>query len=567
MSESTLRPGGPQRASQQESPARLRWWLALPAAAAGGLFMDLASPGLAWWPLMPVGVLLIVAAVWNQRAGMASMTGLVSGAAFWLPHIGWLTLYLGPVPWLALGTVMVLWCVLFGIASGLVTRSIAQWLFSRSDQRTQSQSRRDWLLATIAQAVAVTGLWVLREQLQGSWPYGGFPWGRVGHALASSPLAQSVSWLGFAGMTAAVVLACTLPVAFCFARGAGSQAAARRSTLQATAASLVLLLGLAIVPIAPIETTGTLRVAAVQGNSKSAIFDDRESGSVINDHIAATIALLDDLEASDDRVDVIVWPENSAEFDVRRNSANARRIERLAERAGAPIVIGSILGDEDGSYTNSTLVWEPDGSIGPRYDKNNPVPFAEYMPNRYFFRALAPDLVDLVQLEYSAGSRPSTIDIELDTTAGQVRAGLAICFDIIFDTQAVDLVAGGAQVIFAQTNNADFGRTDESAQQLEIARLRAIETGRTVVNISTVGTSAIISPSGQDIDSLPTHTAAAMVADVPLVSGETPALRFGALIAGFWMGVGGLSVAGAVTARIVTRATGPDAQRRKTRIR
>ena len=36
------------------------------------------------------------------------------------------------------------------------------------------------------------------------------------------------------------------------------------------------------------------------------------------------------------------------------------------------------------------------------------------------------------------------------------------------------MIAGGANVILAPTNDADFGRTDESAQQLAIARLRAI---------------------------------------------------------------------------------------------
>ena len=56
-------------------------------------------------------------------------------------------------------------------------------------------------------------------------------------------------------------------------------------------------------------------------------------------------------------------------------------------------------------------------------------------------------------------------------------AGIAICFDIVDDQLMTrDAWSEGAQVIFAQTNNADFGRTDESVQQLAIARIRAIET-------------------------------------------------------------------------------------------
>jgi apolipoprotein N-acyltransferase len=156
-----------------------------------------------------------------------------------------------------------------------------------------------------------------------------------------------------------------------------------------------------------------------------------------------------------------------------------------------------------------------------------------------------PDLVDLVQLEYAAGTRPAALDIE--TPGGAVRVGIAICFDIIFDTQAEAMVDGGAELILAQTNNADFGRTDESAQQLAFARLRAVETGRALVNISTVGTSAVVAPDGGDLDRLVPHTAGAMVAEVPLVDGETPALRFGAAIAAGWFLLGGLGLAGGVT--------------------
>lgn len=525
---------------------RLPWWAAIAAAAAGGFMFDLASPGLGWWPLVFPGIALVLAAVWNQRAGVAALVGLAAGAAFWMPHISWLTLYLGPVPWLGLCAVMVLWWVLFGLCAGVATRRSSQWLLAHEAAGPHPGAERTRLWVALAQGVAVTGLWVLREQIQGSWPYDGFPWGRIGHALASSPVASFVSWVGFAGLTGIIVLACAVPVACAFAFRA-----ARRIPLRAASIAVAALVVFALVPIAPLQTTGTLRVAAIQGNSKSAIFDDRESGSVIGDHLEATTAMLDELEAKGETVDVIVWPENSAEFDVRRNARNARQIALLAQRAGAPIVIGSILGDTDGSYTNSTLVWGPDGSEGQRYDKNFPVPFAEYMPNREFFRALAPDLVDLVQLEYSAGTRPATFDI--DSVAGRFRAGIAICFDVIFDRQAVDIVDAGAEVIFAQTNNADFGRTDESAQQLEIARLRAIETGRAVVNISTVGTSAIVAPNGRNIDALPTHTAGAMVSDVPLVEGKTPALRFGAFFAGTWMLIGVISVVLPVTVSIVRR--------------
>ena len=81
-----------------------------------------------------------------------------------------------------------------------------------------------------------------------------------------------------------------------------------------------------------------------------------------------------------------------------------------------------------------------------------------------------------------------------------------------------------------QTNNADFRGTDENQQQLAIARLRAIETGRSVVNISTVGTSQVIDPTGRTIDSLPAYEAGAMVTDVELREGFTPSVVLGGFV-------------------------------------
>ena len=94
-----------------------------------------------------------------------------------------------------------------------------------------------------------------------------------------------------------------------------------------------------------------------------------------------------------------------------------------------------------------------------------------------FFSTLVPDLVDLVQLDYQPGLRPTVLDID------DVQTGLAICFDITFDRHATELVRSGAEVVLAQTNNADFGQTDESAQQLAITRMQSVSMGRSLVNI------------------------------------------------------------------------------------
>jgi len=157
------------------------------------------------------------------------------------------------------------------------------------------------------------------------------------------------------------------------------------------------------------------------------------------------------------------------------------------------------------------------------------------MPNREFWRLFQPDLVDLVTRDYSFGTRPNVVDIN------GVLAGISICFDITDDNQAYLMIGDGAEIILAQTNNADFGKTSENLQQLSIARLRAIETARSVVNISTVGTSAVISPDGSTLDSIPAYQPAEMLTTVPLSTTITPAMSFGRVIE--WS-IGAVAIAG-----------------------
>src|SRR5690606_32175175 len=129
------------------------------------------------------------------------------------------------------------------------------------------------------------------------------------------------------------------------------------------------------------------------------------------------------------------------------------------------------------------------------------------------------DLIDLIQREYTPGTTDSVLEV-----ADGVFAGVAICFDIVDDQLLTEIVEQGGSVVFAVTNNADFGRTDESVQQLAIARIRAIETARTVVNISTVGTSAIIHPDGSIPQQLPWYEPGVLVDDLPLSTTVTPAV-------------------------------------------
>jgi apolipoprotein N-acyltransferase len=288
---------------------------------------------------------------------------------------------------------------------------------------------------------------------------------------------------------------------------------------------------LVVIPAWPTHIQGTLRVGAVQGDTKAGYFDPPPNfGDNLLGQIAATQPVYDR------KVDVVVWPEGASDVDPLEDSNAAELWNQVAERADAPLVGGTITtrttvehGKQVTRYYNTSLLWEAGKGAVDYYDKKHPVPFGEYVPDRSFWRQFAPDLIDLIQREYTPGTTDEVMNLGTAKSSGvsDVLAGIAICFDIVDDQLMTDMVRQGADVVLAQTNNADFGRTDESVQQLAIARIRAEELGRSVVNISTVGTSAVIAPDGSVSHQLPVYTPEVIVDDVPLATGTTPAVAGG----------------------------------------
>lgn len=481
--------------------------------------MSLGFPGLSWWPLTFVGVMMVLITLIGRRAGSGFLVGFAAGVTFYLFLVAWTSLYLGPLPWVALS---VLEALFFAAGCMLITLAY-RWI------------PRAWPTVPGKYAllpIAVAGLWTAREGIASVWPYGGFAWGRLSESLSLSPFAPLAAWFGLAGLSFIVVLIAAV-VLECL------RSTSLRLAWRASIAVGLIALVLAI-PAWPASVSGTTRIAAVQGNGPAGYFQDAAPGTVENSQVSATLPLI----GSGKPIDMVVWPENAADVDPVENAQSAKILDYLSSRLHAPIITGTIT-HRNGKYYNTSILWEAGKGVVDFYDKKHPVPFGEYVPDRAFWRPFAPSLIDLIGRDYTPGSRPNTFDVN------GVVAGISICFDIADDQLLTDMMNGGAQVILAQTNNADFGRTDENVQQLAIARLRAVEAGRSLVNISTVGTSQIIDPTGKTIAAIPAYKAGLMVADVPLGTSKTPAVLFSRgiewLVSG--VGLGALIIAWSATRR------------------
>ncbi|MFO7690137.1 MAG: apolipoprotein N-acyltransferase [Cryobacterium sp.] len=512
------RSAAPVSGRPHRAPARRTFplWAALLVAAGAGAVLEAGFPDRDWWYLAPVGIVLMLLALLGRGPWTGLLTGLVAGLSFWLIHISWLTLYLGPVPWLALAGLQ---SIFFAVGMALIT------VVLRYGPRLWPT--RLGRLGMVP--VVVAGLWTAREAISAVWPYGGFAWGRVALSQSESPLNVLAAWFGLSGMSFVIVWVCVLGVQLLRERHLG--AAARTTVIVASVTALVL------IPAFPTVESGTARIAAVQGASDAGLFAQYTEGQILADHTKATLPLIGE------EVDFVVWPENASDIDPLRSRQAAQVADYVSRAMDAPLIAGTITA-RDGVFYNSSLLWKAGEGAVDIYDKVHPVPFAEYMPDRAFWRPFAPELIDLIARDYGIGTLDNVFDID------GIMAGIAICFDIADDQLVYEMIDSGAEVILAQTNNADFGYTDESVQQLAIARLRAIETGRTVVNISTVGTSAMIAPDGSTLDSLPVWEPGAMVQTVPLSDVVTPAMVFGRGLE--WL-VSGIGLAGFALAALHRR--------------
>ncbi len=527
--------------SPAPTKALLPLWLAAIVALVGGAVLDLAFPSVGIWPLAFVGIAMALISLIGRSIGGGLLVGLLFGFSFYLIHVLWATRYLGVIPWLALGGLQ---GIFWGVGSILIVL-VYRWV-PRLSARP--------VVAHVVTAALVGGVWTARELFMGSWPYSGFPWGRMGISQSESPLAHLTSWVGVTGLSFLMVTFTALAIEwFRFARQRRSasgttQLATKRPDLRGgwgvfgapIAAMLALFL---VLPAFPTTPNGTMTVGSVQGNGPAGYFDDRSESSVMQAQLDAS----EPLRGED--LDVLLWPEGGVDWDPQVEPMVARLLDRLSIDVDAPVLMNAVTERGELIY-NTSMLWEAGEGAVAFYDKRNPVPFGEYVPDRWFYEMIVPDLVGLIQREYTAGTNSPVFDID------GIKAGLAICFDVIYDAVVWEGAADGAEVYMFQTNNADFRGTDENLQQLAFARMRAIETGRSVVNISTVGTSQVIAPDGSTIDEIAEAEAGLMLTEVELRTGLTPAVVIGGWVQFvlLWGSLAGLVLVG-VAVRVKRRAT------------
>ncbi len=380
--------------------------------------------------------------------------------------------------------------------------------------------------------VAMPAVWVLGESTRSMLPFSGFPWGRLAHTTVDTPLDGYVRWVGVPA-TSFVVCLLAAGLAWLVVRP-------REQVASVVGASAAVLLVGALLPVglAGGDSGRSAQIALVQGNVPGNFFTWKQ-GEIFTLHAAATENLIKRIDSGKvAQPDLVLWPENATDVDPFRDQSVAERIERLSGDLAAPILVGGLFdGPTVSTAYNAGVVWTSSGPEG-RYVKRKVVPYGEYVPFRQVLGSLVPKFDRFIPRDMLPGDQPNVL------SAGGVRLGDTICWDIAFDGLIREAIGGGAQVLVVQTSNASFTGTAQPEQQFKISRLRAIETGRWVLVPSTNGVSGIIDATGHVVARAPLHAPATLSAAVPLADGSTLgvllgrwldyALMFGGLAAIGW---------------------------------
>jgi apolipoprotein N-acyltransferase len=433
-------------------------------------------PPWGFWPLAFVGIALLDRLIADRPWGARFRRGMAFGLGWLVPGMFWMIDLTLP-GWVLAN---LLYASYLGVAMALCP---------------PGRGRR----------LALPAALVLFEAFRWAWPFGGVPLATLPMSQASSPLLDTARLAGALGLVALVGVG-----------GVLLSALFDRQWRTSALAGGVLVAALVLAAVAPTgDAVGSLDVAIVQGGgpqrTRAADTDERE---VFERHLAASADI-------DTPVDLVIWPENvvNVEGDVME-VREGQELSTLAQELDAPLLAGVVEGRGQDGFDNAAIVWDADGEVVDRYDKVRRVPFGEYVPLRGLIEKVAPDS-GVSSRDAIAGDGPAV----LNTPVGPVA--VAISWEIFFGGRAREGVEREGEVLINPTNGSSYWLTILQSQQVASSRLRAVETGRWVLQAAPTGFSAVVDPDGNVLQRTSISEREVLHATVEQRTGQTWATQLG----------------------------------------
>jgi apolipoprotein N-acyltransferase len=367
------------------------------------------------------------------------------------------------------------------------------WRFARL-----VKSRAGWEEADLAFVLAAAASWIVTEYLRGVL-FTGYPWNPLGALWLPTPLVHIAAWIGTYALSGVAVLAAGLIF------------------LAAQRQYRPLLIGAPLLLVLALLNTDFARTTAVPGPSAPRVRvvqpNIGQEGVADVDYPERVLAkLLEWSGRPGPAPRLLVWPEGTVNYYVEDGYPDprfyargdprwvrARIATQLGPRDIALIGGTALFFGKDGQLSGAgNSVWSLDssGTLGQRYDKAHLVPYGEYLPMRTLLAPLGLARLVMGEVDFLPGPGPRAID-----TAAFGKAGIQICYEIVFSGQVVDR-RNRPDFLFNPSNDAWFGKWGPP-QHLAQARLRAIEEGLPILRSTPTGISAVIDARGRVLESIP----------------------------------------------------------------
>jgi len=439
--------------------------------------------GLFWLaPLIWLGLFQLLRQAVSIRQAMLS--GLAFGLGFFLTGVSWVYVSLsvfGGMPWWLAGPAAFMFCTVMALFPMLAAGAF---------KRCRAASL--WQEALVFAALIASADWLR------SWIFTGFPWLAVGYSQAApSPLSGFAPLIGVHGLSLLVVLSGAL-LLLRWRSGLGFLA-------------FLVLSGLALRQV-PWTTPvgGPITVALIQGNVPQEMKFRPEA-------FIHTLELYREL-IEQNPAQLTLLPETAipAFFD-QLPGDYINDLKALAQRQHGDLIIGTLTGDGT-RYFNSAI------SLGQSplqvYSKSHLVPFGETIPPGFSW------FMDIASIPMSSFSRGPEVQTPL-AVAGQ-HVALNICYEDVFGEEIIRALPQ-AGILANLSNTAWFGRSLAQPQHLQIAQMRASESGRPMLRATNTGMTAVVGADGIVLAALPAFTQGVLKAEVRAYQGMTPYARIGNL--------------------------------------
>jgi apolipoprotein N-acyltransferase len=457
-------------------------------SAGSGLLLSLAFPPAEIWPIALVALAPWLWIVRRGGPGRGALLGFVFGVAFFGATLYWIFLF-GALAWSALTAMSAASTALVGALAPVIVRPGRP----------------------VVSAVAVASLWTAVDWVRGVLPLGGFTWGSLGISQVDDRVLLPLATVtGVWGVTFVVVAVNALIVD----AAAGGGGALRRAVPAAAAVALVL------APVAiPFSTPNgaTVDVAVVQVDVRTAPGTTATEEDTI---VAQRNVTVHRTLSSGDQPDLVLWGEGALDPGASGDPATVKAVREAVAAVGAPTALGAVMNDPDGRQRTSELVLDGTGAVVDRYDKVHLVPFGEYVPWRH-------------ELDWISATKQIPVDRTPGTIVHTVEApdvppfGTPICYENSFPALPRAFVRDGATFLVVPVNNASYGFTAASDQHLQMSRMRAVETGRWVVDAAVSGVSAFIGADGRVVESTGLFESTVLRHTITTSTATTPYVRWG----------------------------------------